>query len=83
VEKSVIREATCRHVVRILREKRKAAGISMETLARQAGLSQSMISFVERDLRNPTLDTLLRITGVLDIDLSRVISKAQSAARKK
>ena len=57
-------------------EERKKQGLSMERLAEQAGLSTSMISLMERDLRNPTLDTLLRITDVLDMDLGTVIQAA-------
>lgn len=48
----------------------------MERLAEGAGLSTSMISLVERDLRNPTLDTLLRIAEVLKVDLWRVLQKS-------
>lgn len=54
----------------------------MERLAEKAGLSTSMISLFERDLRNPTLDTLLRITEVLNVDLGRVIQKAAASAKK-
>lgn len=55
----------------------------MERLARQAGLSQGMISLVERDLRNPTLDTLLRIAEVLEVDLGRVLTKAAAKVKPK
>jgi transcriptional regulator with XRE-family HTH domain len=75
------REAVCRQVARILREERRRRGLSMEALARKAGLSQAMISFVEREIRNPTLDTLLRITDVLSLDLDEVICRARQAAR--
>ena len=34
-----------------------------------------MISYVERGMRNPTLDTLLRIALALDVDLSRLDQK--------
>ena len=40
-----------------------------------------MISLVEHDLRNPTLDTLLRIADALDFDLSEVIKRAEKAVR--
>jgi transcriptional regulator with XRE-family HTH domain len=49
----------------------------MSLVAERAGLSQQMISYVERGLRNPTLETLLRITTALELDLSQVIAKAQ------
>jgi transcriptional regulator with XRE-family HTH domain len=80
VAKGELREAVSDQVVRILRDERKRLGISMEVLADRAGLSQSIISLIERDLRNPTLDTLLRIADVLQIDLADILAKAQKAA---
>ncbi len=71
------------HVARILREEREKRGLSMTALAERAGLSQAMISFVEREIRNPSLATLLRIAYVLEIDLGNVIQRANKAARKK
>lgn len=41
-----------------------------------------MISFVEREMRNLTLDTLLRITGVLEVNLADVITKAIADAEE-
>lgn len=59
----------------------------MERLAEQAGLSTSMISLFERDLRNPTLDTLLRIAEVLQINLGDLIKnsivEADSKSRRR
>ena len=54
--------------------------MSMRVLAKGAGLNQSMISLVERGLRNPTLDTFLRIADVLDVDLAEVLRKARKTA---
>jgi len=80
VVKSKLREAVSAQVVRLLRDERKRRGISMDVLAQRAGLSQSMISLTERDLRNPTLDTLLRIADVLEVELSDILAKAKRAA---
>ena len=63
-------------VVEILKKERTKQGVSMTRFAEQAGLSQSMISLSERGLRKPTLDTLLRISFVLEIDLAKVLRKA-------
>ena len=78
-----IREAVCSNVARLLREKRQVKGISMVRLAAAAGLSHAMISFIERELRNPTLDTLLRICSVLEVDLGDLINEAARAASRK
>lgn len=52
----------------------------MDRLAQRAGLSQAMISFIEREIRNPSLDTLLRITAVLEVNLDDVIRRARETA---
>jgi transcriptional regulator with XRE-family HTH domain len=72
-----VRQAICSQVARILREERERRGISMTALAARAGLSQQMVSYVEREMRNPTLDTLLRITDELKVNLAGVIERAQ------
>ena len=68
------------HVVRLLRDERLALGFSMTFVAERAGLSQTMISMVERELRMPTLATLLRITTALEVDLADVLARAQKSA---
>ncbi len=67
---------TVLEVARLLRNERIRQRISMDRLARKSGLSQPMISYVERGLRNPTLDTLLRIAAALDVDLSKLLKQA-------
>ena len=54
----------------------------MSAVAQKAGLSQQMVSYVERELRNPTLDALLRITEALGVDLTDVLRKAEQLAAK-
>jgi len=70
------RAKICEIVSRLLREQRESLGLSMNEVARRTGLSQQTVSFVERGLRMPTLDTLLRIAGALDLDLSGVLRDA-------
>lgn len=53
----------------------------MNTIAARAGLSQQMVSYVEREMRNPTLETLLRIAAAIEIDLASVLQQAQTAAK--
>ena len=70
-------------VAKAIRQLREQRGLSMTQLAAQAGLSRQMISFVEHGLRNPTLDTLLRLAAVLKVDLADIIRDAEAAAAKK
>jgi transcriptional regulator with XRE-family HTH domain len=74
-------EQVCSQVARILREERLKRRLSMTELAAQAGLSRSMISFIEREIRNPSLETLLRIAYALGIDLGDLIRRATAAAK--
>ena len=77
------REEICAEVVRLLVEERKRLGLSGNSLAEKAGLSQSLISSLESNPWNPTLDTLLRIADVLELDLGELISKARKAVLEK
>lgn len=70
------RHVICSRVAHLLREEREKQGLSMNMLAAKAGLSQQMVSFVEREMRTPSLDTLLLITDALDLELWRVLKKA-------
>ena len=70
-------------MIRRLREERNKRGLSMNVLAQRSGLSHSMISLIERDLRNPSLDTLLRITEVLEVDLGKIITQASKGSRSR
>lgn len=54
----------------------------MTRLAEDAGLSQGMISLFERGLRNPSLDTLLRLCDALGLSLSKVLAQAERSAAK-
>jgi transcriptional regulator with XRE-family HTH domain len=67
------------HLLRIERERRK---LSKYAVAQRSGVSQSMLSLVERGLRNPTLELLLRIADGIGTDLPGLIKKAQRAQAK-
>ena len=73
------RNYICSQVADILRAERLKQNLSMTKMAERAGLSQQMISYVERELRNPSLDSLLRMTGALGINLADVIRQANKA----
>jgi transcriptional regulator with XRE-family HTH domain len=76
------RKQVCSQVARLLREERLKQNLSMTVLAERAGLSQQSVSYVEREMRIPNLDTLLRITEVLEIDLADIIKRASKTAAK-
>ncbi|WP_249366575.1 helix-turn-helix domain-containing protein [Neobacillus rhizophilus] len=51
----------------ILRRRRKAKGLSQEKLAFESGLDRSYIGDLERNEKSPSLDTVFKISKVLEI----------------
>ena len=75
--------AVCSRVAQILRKEREKRELSMNTVAERAGLSQQMVSYVEREMRNPTLETLLRIAGAIGVDFVLVMREAMRTGKDK
>jgi transcriptional regulator with XRE-family HTH domain len=75
-------EAILANIARLLREERTARGVSVYRLAKDCGLSQQMIHNLEKGTRNPTLNSLLRITSALNVDLPRLIKRASKKMRR-
>ena len=69
-------QTICENVAMALKEERLRQGLSMTELAQRAGLSQQMVSYVERGMRTPTIDTLLRVTNVLEIPLWKILKSS-------
>jgi len=70
-----IREA-CARVAKALHEARLERNLSMTQVAERAGLSRQIVSYTERGMRTPTLDTLLRLGAALEVDVGELISRA-------
>ena len=77
-----MRDAVCSQVAKQLKALRQKRGLSMTELAKRAGLSRAMISFIESEFRNPTLDTLLRVCGALKVELADVLKKSSKVATR-
>ena len=75
-------EAISSQVAQLLKEEREKRGVSFNLLSQQAGLSRQTIAFIEEQSRIPNLDTLLRITAALGVDLEKVIARARRRATK-
>ena len=75
-------QAVCSRVAHILKQEREKRGLSMNLVAERVGLSQQMVSYVEREMRNPTLETLLRIAAAMKVDMVKVLRTAQKTAAK-
>ena len=71
------RQVVIANIAKALRDTRVRKGLSMSAVAERAGLSQQMVSYVERQMRMPTLDTVLRMSEALAIDPSELLRKAR------
>jgi transcriptional regulator with XRE-family HTH domain len=75
-------QAVCAEVVRRLRHERERRGFSNYAVSQRSGVSQSMLSLLERGHRNAALETLLKIADALEVDLDDVIRRARAAVGK-
>lgn len=57
--------------LRVIREKKK---LTLKEIANKIGVSESLISQIERNKVSPAIDTLLKIAGVLELDLEYLFS---------
>lgn len=64
---------------RILRVYREKMGKNQGEIAEKAGISISMLSQIERGIVSPSIDTLVTVCGVLDIDPSELFKRISSS----
>ncbi len=62
------------HVGEKIRSVRERKGFTLKTVAQRAGVSESLISQIERNRVSPAIDTLLSIADALEIDLEYLFS---------
>jgi transcriptional regulator with XRE-family HTH domain len=63
-----------------LRALRRASSLSVEALARAAGVSAGLVSQVERGIGNPSLQNLQKLAGALGVSLSQLFSPEDPGA---
>jgi transcriptional regulator with XRE-family HTH domain len=61
----------------VLREARVSAGLSQEALGFKAEVDRTYISYLENDLKSPTLEMLAKLCLSLDIAVSELIRRAE------
>lgn len=54
----------------------------MTQIAERSGLSQQMVSYVEREIRIPGIDTLLRIAEALELDIVEIVREADRRSKE-
>ena len=76
-------QALSAEIIRLLRDELTRRKLSKYAVSKRSGVSQSMLSLVERGLRNPTMELMLRIADGVGADLPRIIKKAQATISSK
>jgi len=71
-------EAISVEVIRLLQQERKRRKLSNYAVSQRSGVSESMLSLIERGFRNPTLELALRIADGIGADLPALIKKAEN-----
>jgi transcriptional regulator with XRE-family HTH domain len=62
-------------VAREIRAHREARGLSLNATASRAGLSKTILATIESGAGNPSLETLWRIAGALDITVGTLLAE--------
>ena len=52
----------------------------MNLLAQKAGINRQTVAFIEQGLRNPTMNTLFRLTTALKVEPEKIIARARKLA---
>ncbi len=64
------------HLGDILAEARKKAGLTVDQLAKESGLSLRAIYYLERTSHSPILSTVLKVNRVLKIQPDKLLAEA-------
>ncbi len=64
-------------VLRQLAELRAKQGLSLEAVARRAGIDRTYLGLLERGMRRPTLEVAIRVSRALGQPLSKILKKAE------
>jgi transcriptional regulator with XRE-family HTH domain len=83
VSSGVKQHALSVQVIKLLQEERERRGVSKYTLSAQCGLAQQTISYMERGLRQPSFETILRIADGIGVNLEDVLKQARSTTYQK
>ena len=62
-----------------LRSARRTRGWSQEALAERAGLHPTFVSLLERGLRQPSLETVLRLSRALGVPVGELVGPVEAA----
>jgi len=62
---------------KVLRQKRKEAGLTQEALALEAGVQRNYVSLIERGINQPTVVVLFKLARALGGQPSQLIAEVE------
>jgi len=65
----------------VLRAQRTSRGLSQEALALSANVDRTFVSQMERGIRQPSITTLIKLSGALGIQPSVLVQKVEKLLR--
>ena len=74
-------EAIRKEIIRLLREEREHQQLSKYAVAQRSGVSESMVGLIERGLRSPSLEVVLRLADGIGANLPEIIKKTLATAK--
>lgn len=69
-------------IAKTLKEKRYEMGFSVQELSYRSGVNRSTIHRIEEEVRQPNIDTLLRLTKPLEMSCWELLQKAEVTNEK-
>jgi DNA-binding XRE family transcriptional regulator len=57
-----------------IKKYRKEMGLAQERLALEAGVDRTLVSKIEREIGNPSIEILFKISIILDVSISELLS---------
>lgn len=62
---------------KVLRQKRKEAGLTQEQLSYEADIQRNYVSLIERGIHQPTIAVLFRLAAALNCSPSQLIGEVE------
>jgi transcriptional regulator with XRE-family HTH domain len=72
----------CVKAISLLQKERERRKLSKYFIAQESGLSPQMIGYVEKGIRNPTLETVLRMAEAMNVEFEDIIKRARKELPK-
>ncbi|MFS0828715.1 helix-turn-helix domain-containing protein [Pseudomonas phoenicis] len=66
---------------KVLRERRKQAGLTQEKLALEADVQRNYVSLIERGVHQPTINIIFKLAAALGCRPSHLIADVETALR--